>query len=76
MSNVLDLRCENALHGRLNPDRMILSVKCRKCSSDAHYPVYHHWPLREIVERYLRGDLNGVCAPEEERFVHWRVTAA
>ena len=73
---MIDLRCDNALHMRFDPERIAVSVKCRKCSTTAGYSVYHDWPLPEIIEAYRRGEINGVCAPKEQRFVHWRVTAA
>lgn len=69
---MLQLRCDKHQHFQFDPDTERAIVKCRWCST-ARHPVYHEWPLREIVERYRRGELQGVCAPERPGFVHWRV---
>lgn len=71
----LELRCDRHLHMRLDPERIAVSVKCAQCTREAGRPVFHTWPLAEIIERYRNGDLNGVCAPKEE-FVFWKVLAA
>lgn len=71
--SVLELRCENALHGKLDPDGESLEIKCRQCTHKHGYPVMHIWPVAEIVERARRGELSGVCSPAEPRFVHWVV---
>lgn len=76
MREVLELRCENNLHGKLDPERELLEIKCRWCTRVHGRPVFHRWPLREIIDRYDRGELNGVCQPQEPLLVHWVVKAA
>lgn len=73
---MIELRCETTLHAKFNPDREVLSIKCKSCTRAEGRPVYHHWPLAEIVDRYHRGEIAGTCAPKEPQFVHWRVEAA
>ena len=55
---------------------MVLVVKCRQCSAATGHGVFHRWPVVDIVQRFQAGELNGVCAPNDERFVHWRVKSA
>ena len=73
---MIELRCDHALHGKLNPERLVLSVKCKSCTRAMGRPVYHHWLIEDILAQYQRGEIGGVCPPTESRFVHWRVTAA
>lgn len=76
MIDLVELRCDQHLHLKLDPVREVVEVKCAQCSKDQKRPVYHRWPLREILERYRAGDVNGSCQPTEPEFVHWRVSAA
>lgn len=71
---LVDLRCEGSLHGRFDPDRMLIDVKCRSCSSKLKKEVHHRWRLVDLAEQVKRGELAGVCGPEDPQFVHWRVT--
>ena len=73
---MIELRCEKHLHMKLDPDTELLSVKCQQCTRDQGRPVFHRWPLQDIIDRYQRGELNGVCQPQERRFVYWVVKTA
>lgn len=66
---MIDLRCDNALHGRWDPVRKLLEVKCGRCSRKAGQPVFHYYPLASLV-------IMPIDPPVEPVFVHWRVTAA
>ena len=73
---MLDLRCANALHARLDPEQEELDIKCRDCSRKFNRPIHHRWRLREVFESYQRGEVVGICGPSDPRFVHWRVTGS
>ncbi len=70
---MIELRCGRSLHAKFDPDRDVLEVKCRPCSRDAGRPVFHEWPIAEVLDRYHRGEISGVCGPSTPKFVHWRV---
>lgn len=57
-------------------DRVTVSVKCGWCTSKYKRPIFHEWPLLEIVEKARAGDVVGVCEPTNPRFVHWQVKSA
>lgn len=73
---MIDLRCRYHLHAQLDPEREIVSVKCAHCTRKQGRPVIHQWPLRQIIERYQRGEVVGVCEPTDPLFVSWQVRAA
>ena len=73
---MIDCRCESHLHFRFDPERTMVSIKCRWCSSKYQRPVFHSWPLLEIADRVRRGEVVGTCEPESPRFVHWLVKSA
>ena len=73
---MIELRCKLHQHARLDPVREVVSVKCQHCTKKQGRPVVHHWPLRDILEAYGRGEVVGVCEPTEITFVHWNVRAA
>lgn len=72
----IELRCDTELHGKLNPDRAVVSIKCKGCSRAAGRPVFHHFPITDIIARHQRGDVTGVVRPEDPHFVHWIVKTA
>lgn len=71
---MIDMRCANALHGRLDVDTMELDIKCRHCSREHGKPVHHRWNLIDVADMVKRGDMVGICEPTDPRFVHWKVT--
>lgn len=73
---MIELRCDTSLHAKFHPERDEIEIKCKSCTRVQGRPVYHRWPLAQILEQYQRGEIGGVCPPAGERFVHWRVSAA
>jgi len=73
---LVDLRCEGSLHGRLDPDKLVLDVKCRSCSSKLKREVHHRWRLQDLADLVRRGEVAGIVGPSDPQFVHWRVTGS
>jgi hypothetical protein len=69
---MIDLRCDNALHGRLDPVRKLLEVKCGKCSKKSGKDVFHYFPLDMLVI----GPIEQQREEPRPVFVRWRVVAA
>lgn len=76
MTEPIELRCERHLHAKFDPERAVVSIRCQQCTRATGRPVFHRWPLLEIIDRFNRGELNGVCQPQEPLMVHWLVKAA
>ncbi len=46
---MLDIRCRNHLHHRVDPDEDTVHIKCDQCSRKRRRPVFHWYTRAEVM---------------------------
>jgi hypothetical protein len=72
---MIELRCNKVLHAKLDPDTLLLEIKCKDCSRAYKQPIFHRWRLADVIEQAHNGEVVGICGPTDPLMVHWRVKA-